>query len=547
MRYWIFSILLFSLANLSFAQEDPNCAGAPVPQLEVGGYGQVTEGDANNVRDIASRDGTKIGEIPALASFSVLEGPVCADGFNWWRVDYDGLVGWTVEGAGTDYFVLPIAAPAPTATAEPPVPLIVYPLSADNALAVGLQARVDIAGLNIRANPSRSAAMLSQTVENEIVEIVGGSTEAEGFTWWQIQQTDGTVGWVVERFREPQKPYYQTLFPLCPYTTERLSFIVHPYLYTSARDGSQRCVLAELHTASGYSTWTNLKYMVNDAFWSPQGDALIYMDSIPSVGDKLYSVSVDGAQRLLLTPNNSMDWAVWSPDGSRIALVMSGQAWVMNRDGTNPVRLSDTTNAIEYIGWLPDGQNVLYVETIPENPNAVQTLTRTEVIVHQVGIDLSSPSVLLRLDGDIEIRDAELSPDGKNLILVLTEMDEFLEPIGGGAYLYNTESWERVLLDAYWDYEWAPDGQFLFTSMAENQILNLVTGESRSTGEFVADTWSLDGQFLYTTEGAGFSKYEIATGEITNYLEEEAADLEPEEGGINFMRDVRNVREQPNN
>src|SRR5690606_25315999 len=71
------------------AQEDPNCAGAPMPRLSVGAQARVLPGDANNVRDSASRSGALVGSIPGGGVFTVLEGPVCADGFNWWGVEYN--------------------------------------------------------------------------------------------------------------------------------------------------------------------------------------------------------------------------------------------------------------------------------------------------------------------------------------------------------------------------------------------------------------------------------------------------------------------------
>jgi hypothetical protein len=48
-----------------------------------------------------------VGRIPGEDGFVVLEGPVCAEGYAWWRVDYNGTLGWTVEGTGEEYWVEP--------------------------------------------------------------------------------------------------------------------------------------------------------------------------------------------------------------------------------------------------------------------------------------------------------------------------------------------------------------------------------------------------------------------------------------------------------
>src|SRR5690606_21981640 len=119
-----------------------------------------------------------------------------------------------------------------------------------------------------------------------------------------------------------------------------------------------------------------MKYAVNQGFWSPDGQELMY-----TVGG-LYKISVDGAVRTPLMTQGSVEWAAWSPDGTRIALVMHSQAWVINRDGSRSVRLSSEGENVEYVGWFPDNQRVFYLEAIPDNPNAIQTGTRTTYHFH---------------------------------------------------------------------------------------------------------------------------------------------------------------------
>ena len=31
------------------------------------------------------------------------------DGFSWWLVNYNGIVGWTAEGQGAEYWLRPLA------------------------------------------------------------------------------------------------------------------------------------------------------------------------------------------------------------------------------------------------------------------------------------------------------------------------------------------------------------------------------------------------------------------------------------------------------
>lgn len=102
--------LITSVITPSAVHAQEACSDSPVTRLIVGDYARVLPGSANNVRDAASTSGTKVGEIPGDGVFEVLEGPVCAEGYTWYRVEYqetdgDILIGWTVETFGDDYAV----------------------------------------------------------------------------------------------------------------------------------------------------------------------------------------------------------------------------------------------------------------------------------------------------------------------------------------------------------------------------------------------------------------------------------------------------------
>jgi hypothetical protein len=84
-----------------------SCAGAPAPRLTVGGTGRVTPGLPNKLRAQPSLSGTEIGSIPGGASFTVVDGPNCADGYTWWQVNYLGTIGWTASGNASEYWVEP--------------------------------------------------------------------------------------------------------------------------------------------------------------------------------------------------------------------------------------------------------------------------------------------------------------------------------------------------------------------------------------------------------------------------------------------------------
>ena len=88
----------------------PEPCGTALPaRLVVGNSGVVsTNTTPNNVRSEAAT-GSAIGQLQPGEDFQVLAGPVCVDGMYWWQIDnYHGLVGWTAEGVGTEYWLEPI-------------------------------------------------------------------------------------------------------------------------------------------------------------------------------------------------------------------------------------------------------------------------------------------------------------------------------------------------------------------------------------------------------------------------------------------------------
>ncbi len=89
------------------------CLNARLSRLHVGDHAKVTEDPPlpNRVRDKPDTKGTTIvGQIQPSEEIEILEGPACANGWVWWKVRSveTGLVGWTVEGARNDYWLVPL-------------------------------------------------------------------------------------------------------------------------------------------------------------------------------------------------------------------------------------------------------------------------------------------------------------------------------------------------------------------------------------------------------------------------------------------------------
>ena len=56
------------------------------------------------------------------------------------------------------------------------------------------------AGLNMRAGAGTDHPRIKTVPEGGVLEIIGGPREANGFAWWQVRDSAGTLGWVVDEF-----------------------------------------------------------------------------------------------------------------------------------------------------------------------------------------------------------------------------------------------------------------------------------------------------------------------------------------------------------
>ena len=258
---------LFSLQNLpatlNVAQEGNGqiqapveaCGTAPAPRLTVGEDARVTFNTGSDLNIRAAADGDYIMQIPEGTMVHVVNGPVCANNYRWWQIQFENLGatvgGWAAEGNSDTYFLEPfelvLGDPLqffPTATplllqavtAQPTLqiikPLEFAPTSTPELQIIKpLELAPTATQMLIQANCNKSPAsqlqvgMIAKTVDNggtlamrtnlsdefpsnqvpgqKTVTILGGPQCRDGIRMWQVSTKlngQDVVGWIGEGF-----------------------------------------------------------------------------------------------------------------------------------------------------------------------------------------------------------------------------------------------------------------------------------------------------------------------------------------------------------
>jgi uncharacterized protein YraI len=163
----------------------PPPAGCPqylTPYMIPGYTGIVTPGAPNNLRSQASLNGAVIASMAAGETFSVLSGPLCVAGINWWQVNYRGTVGWTAEGQNGRQWVEALNCPG----------------FMPSRVSVGKYARISPGLPNrLRSSASTAAYVLALIPGGATVTVVGGPVCGENAVWWRVNY-NGRIGWTME-------------------------------------------------------------------------------------------------------------------------------------------------------------------------------------------------------------------------------------------------------------------------------------------------------------------------------------------------------------
>ena len=101
---------------------------------------------------------------------------------------------------------LPTPVPFPTAT---PTPKPTSTPSVPTEISVGGYVKVigaEVDQLSYRSGPGLNFARLSIVKDGTILEVLEGPEEADGYTWWRLEDEDGFIGWAADDWLEPTLP-----------------------------------------------------------------------------------------------------------------------------------------------------------------------------------------------------------------------------------------------------------------------------------------------------------------------------------------------------
>lgn len=171
---------------------EPTATFTPTPipgtALSAGQPARVVAPNGVNMRTEPSTAATLVRYLPSRLKVTVIEGPIDAEGYRWWRLDDgEGNVGWSVENDGTVDLLSPqMGEPEPV----------------DRSPRVGERVRVTMSAggqLSVRETPGTDARLLIRVNPGQEFTVMGGPQEANGYTWFQIRSDSGDVeGWAAE-------------------------------------------------------------------------------------------------------------------------------------------------------------------------------------------------------------------------------------------------------------------------------------------------------------------------------------------------------------
>ncbi len=167
-------------------------AGCAAPlSLRIGGQVIVTSGV--NIRATPSVSGVLLNYFAEEKLVRLIDGPVCTNGYNWWRIAGIGEPGWVIEGTPNRYLIQQYNDPDTINCFAPAT-----------GVAVGGQIRI-LNNVRVRAEANSTSQVITVTPAERVVTVIDGPVCNDGLIWWRVRtpfETTNTPieGWVGEGY-----------------------------------------------------------------------------------------------------------------------------------------------------------------------------------------------------------------------------------------------------------------------------------------------------------------------------------------------------------
>jgi len=227
--------------------------------------------------------------------------------------------------------------------------------------------------------------------------------------------------------------------------------------FETSRDGNWEIYLFDIVTGAEKRLTDSPASDIN-AYWMPDGASLVF-ESDRSGTWQIYRADIRSQAVTLLSDGIGDDRdPVVSPDGTQIAFRSSrggepDALYVMNLDGSDVRRISETSGRVQNQAWSPDGELIAYesdadgdldIYVYQPSTGLSRQLTDNEVADYAPTWRCNAYVLVFTSDviGDPNLFEASVLPLGEPGIDVLTEATQFTTPVTDDVYPVDTQGEE---------------------------------------------------------------------------------------------------------
>ena len=303
------------------------------------------------------------------STLTIIDGPVDADGFTWWKVrTQEGTDGWAVS----DYLAIASSYPTPTLvptyTPTPSATPTQRVVSHSPPTATPVPAVIPKTNMNVRAGPGTNYPIIGSAKQGQSYRVTGRNANSD---WWQID-FGGKRGWLAASLTEGQ------------FSVSVISVVTPPPMPTSLSPKSSNSLpkgilLYDCSTGKGiceynFATQESRLVISGDVSWpdfSGDGKYITYVESAwngPARTDCIIIIASnysDSRRVICSDPSSKDEWFKFpslSFDGSRLVFELISKyqyIHLINSDGSGLGRIHGGREP----DWSPVSNTITFRES----------------------------------------------------------------------------------------------------------------------------------------------------------------------------------------